>query len=126
MPTIDELRERISRACEEAQRRGLRIAAEKWGIRYVDGLADPTGDCLCPLGAVAVCENAPDVAMEGTSLYRGCDLHEHEIVVARHLGVSSDWADSFVAGVDCGSRDDAEDVDAYDLGAEFRARYVTP
>jgi hypothetical protein len=123
---IGTLRDRIEAGCERALEQGYSIGAQSWGVEWLERgeMAHvPPGACLCPLGCLAVTEGdlgpVPDEGILNT---------EQDAVFARALGVSIAWIDSFIDGVDDIKtlRPERRIADAYALGTEMRAKYITP
>lgn len=106
---------------------GGRITADDWNVnidnnRYVAGEGEDTEDenitfpVCCPLGAVLVAQDPRQ--WDG----------DNQTDAANVLGVTPGWVNSFVVGVDDGDTDSVlsheYDDDAYQLGREFRTKYV--
>lgn len=116
-PTIDDIRARITTACEAIQAKGVRISTgHGWGMKdkgHEVSLVDER--CCCPMGAV----------IHGMRPGNGSD---YWYAPAREaLGVCDEWIDVFAAGfdgADPGEYSERPDMLAYELGREFRRRYV--
>ena len=101
MPTTDELRERITKACEAAKAAGWLIMPGGFRLGEHD-------KACCALGAVSI-----DVNDAG-----------YVRVIRERLGVSDGWLASFGFGFDGDKNHRSNDPDAYALGQEFRQRYL--
>lgn len=117
-PTTDELRDRIASAIADMQTRGMRVMTKGWGVEWDGDSGDIRYEtCLCPLGCVAVSENAKAPKAEHDDEWGYNTEPSH--VMATHLGVSHEWVYGFICGFDGdGMTDEAE---ASLLGRHFRA-----
>lgn len=83
---------KIIEACQWARDKGLKIVPNEWSVfrsAYTREWKSEDGQC-CPLGAVLLKEQT-EIDHESYSLTT-CAAYE--------LGVSEEWVDQFIAGVD--------------------------
>lgn len=104
MPTIDDIRARITAACEKMQARGFRIAPGGY----------MTLNCCCPMGALVGSPRMLDFQYDEDAMLI---LDVGRTFIRGLVYGFEDWP--IVNGLEV-------DADAYRLGTELRARYVTP
>jgi hypothetical protein len=103
MPNIDQIRELLTKAIEEASAKGWRLVSECFG--------DPPISCACPLGCYMLQRD------------HGIDYDDPEQRAAKLLGVSIEWIRAFYLGFDEGVPLKSVCQEAYDLGVEFHRKY---
>ncbi len=108
---IDLIRQIINLHVKEASPWGIKIAHVAWGA-ITDSSGTYSISCnneCCPLGAVLL----------GRKNIKG---HQHD--VAKVLNVDIDWVDSFTDGFDNSNKKEWHISEAYNLGKEFRIKYI--
>lgn len=117
----------IEEAVEEAQRQGLSIVTDKWGIKLVDDKWTCKSNYCCPLGAVLLKHQL--VFPEEHFLYfpTGVDTrkvrHSAIYAILNFLHVNEEWYNSFIAGISNSKISYYSDTTAYELGAKYYKKF---
>ncbi len=118
MTTTNDIRSRLTAACDAIKLREIPILADAigWGVEWDDTAPYPLPTGVTPLGALIVHERLPP-GPDGGMWWAE--------TVTQALGVDAAWLVWFCTGLD--GADEAprsEHLGAYNLGREMRGRYV--
>lgn len=120
----------IEKSIKLAQQNGLKIIANKWGIRLIDDKwVCPSGAC-CPLGATLL-DHQLVFKQDDPSLFQGgtvgIDLRDvrknPSYCITKLLKVEYTWLEAFYIGIQNSPLGYYSDYIAHDLGLKYYQKY---